>query len=414
MRRDRCSGGGDQQYDFRPQAHLPARAVGRQGYADRTRQETKGKNREPLMLNLLLVFVPVTVILHFVSPQSHTWIFIAASLAIVPLAGWLGRATEHLAERTTEGLGGLLNATFGNAAEMIIALMALKRGLYEVVKASLTGSIIGNVLLVMGAAFLAGGFKHTTQKFNASGARIQATMLSLAAVGLIVPAAYHHIGGPGAIRREAGLSFEISIVLLITYALSLIFSLRTHKQLFAGHTSEAAEVEEGAHRSWSIGKSVAVLAGATALIAWMSEILVGSVEEAAHAFGMTSIFVGVIVVAIVGNAAEHSTAVLVAMKNRMDLSLGIAIGSSIQIALFVAPLLVFASRVIGPRPMDLVFTPAEVLAVGLAVAVTSQIAGDGESNWLEGVQLLAVYVILGMVFYFLPETAAAVESPQHQ
>ena len=358
------------------------------------------------MLNILLILVPVVIGLHFWMPESHTLIFITAALAIVPLAGWLGKATEHLAEKTGEGVGGLLNATFGNAAEMIIAVMALRRGLYEVVKASLTGSIIGNILLVMGAAILAGGIKHRNQTFNASGARIQATMLTLAAVALIVPAGFHYIGGAAAINKEAGLSFEISIVLLITYALSLFFSLHTHKQLFAGHAAEAAAVGEGAHQSWSMGKSIAVLAGATALIAWVSEILVGSVEQAAHAFGMTSLFVGVIVVAIVGNAAEHSTAILVAMKNRMDLSLSIAIGSSIQIALFVAPVLVLLSYVMGPSPMDLVFTPAEVLAVVLAVAVTGQIAGDGESNWLEGVQLLAVYIILGIVFYFLPEPVA--------
>ena len=359
------------------------------------------------MLNWLLIFVPIAAGLHFLRPDQHTLIFIAASIAIIPLAGWLGRATEHLAEKTGEGIGGLLNATFGNAAEMIIAIMALRRGLYDVVKASLTGSIIGNVLLVLGAAILFGGLKFKTQQFNASGARIQATMLTLAAVALTVPAAFHYLGGPNATVLERGLSFDISIVLLVTYALSLFFTLHTHKQLFAGHKAEAAHVKEGSsHASWSTGKSMAVLGVATALIAWISEMLVGSVEEAAHAFGMSSIFVGVIVVAIVGNAAEHSTAILVAMKNRMDLSLSIAIGSSIQIALFVAPLLVMLSYVLGPSPMDLVFTPAEVLAVVLAVAVTAQIAGDGECNWLEGVQLLAVYIILGIVFFFLPEPAA--------
>lgn len=358
------------------------------------------------MLNLLLVFVPITVALHFLRPDWHTWIFLSAALAIVPLAGWLGHATEHLAEKTGEGVGGLLNATFGNAAEMIIALMALRRGLYDVVKASLTGSIIGNILLVLGAAVLAGGLKFPTQKFNAAGARVQSTMLTLAAIALVVPAAFHYLGGPAGYVREAGLSFDISIVLLVTYALSLLFSLRTHKQLFQGHTAEAAQVQDsGGHAGWSTGKSLAVLFGSTALIAWISEMLVGSVEQAAHALGMSSIFVGVIVVAIVGNAAEHSTAILVAVKNRMDLSLSIAIGSSIQIALFVAPLLVLASYVLGPRPMDLVFTPAEVLAVGIAVMITGQIARDGESNWLEGVQLLAVYVILGIVFFFLPEGA---------
>jgi Ca2+:H+ antiporter len=354
-------------------------------------------------LDWLLIFVPVAVALHYMRPDAHTMIFAAASLAIIPLAGWLGKATEHLAERTGEGVGGLLNATFGNAAEMIIAVMALRRGLYDVVKASLTGSVIGNVLLVMGAAILAGGLKYKTQTFNASGARVQATMLSLAAVALIVPAAFHYLGGPGAALKEAGLSFEISLVLLLTYGLSLLFSLHTHKQLFSGHSAEAAAVEENDHKSWSLGKSIGVLSGSTALIAWISEMLVGSVEQAAHALGMTSLFVGIIIVAIVGNAAEHSTAILVALKNRMDLSLGIAIGSSIQIALFVAPVLVLISYAIGPKPMDLVFTPAEVLAVGIAVAITGQIAGDGESNWLEGVQLLAVYAILGIIFFFLPD-----------
>jgi Ca2+:H+ antiporter len=192
---------------------------------------------------------------------------------------------------------------------------------------------------------------------------------------------------------------EISIVLLITYALSLLFSLKTHKQLFSG----GGEPAENNHAAWSMGKALGILAGATALVAWMSEILVGSVEQAAHSFGMTSIFVGVIVVAIVGNAAEHSSAVMAAMKNKMDLSIGISIGSSIQIALFVAPVLVILSHFIGPHPMNLVFTPAEVLAIGLSVLIAGQIASDGESNWLEGVQLLAVYLILGIVFYFLPE-----------
>lgn len=354
------------------------------------------------MLNWLLVFVPVAVGLHFLRPDLHTFIFISAALAIVPLAGWLGHATEHLAEKTGEGVGGLLNATFGNAAEMIIAIMAMRRGLYDVVKASLTGSIIGNVLLVLGAAILAGGVKCSTQKFSASGARVQSTMLSLAAIALILPAAFHYLSGPAGVVREAGLSFDISIVLLITYALSLFFTLHTHKQMFVGKAA-AGPGEESSEPSWSTQKSILVLAGSTALIAWISEILVGSVEQAAHSFGMSSIFVGVIVVAIVGNAAEHSTAVLMAMKNRMDLSLSIAIGSSIQIALFVAPVLVLISYFLGPKPMDLVFTPAEVLAVAIAVAITGQIAGDGESNWLEGVQLLAVYIIIGIVFFFLPE-----------
>ena len=351
-------------------------------------------------MNWLLIFVPLAAGVHIFYPQAQTAAFLLACAAIVPLAGWMGRATEHLADRTGEGIGGLLNATFGNAAELIIALMALRAGLHDVVKASLTGSIIGNILLVLGASVVAGGVRYKSQRFNAVAARSQTTSLTLAAIALIVPAAYHHLAGSAAQLKEGSLSLEISIVLLATYALSLVFSLHTHKQLFAGEPADT--LDQRYELAWSLRKSSLVLAGATAAVAYISEILVKSVEQAAHAFGMTNIFVGVIVVAIIGNAAEHSSAILAAWKNRMDLSLGIAIGSSIQVALFVAPALVFASYAIGPRPMDLVFTPAEVMAIGLAVAITGQISSDGESNWLEGVQLLAVYLVLGIVFYFLP------------
>lgn len=355
-------------------------------------------------LDWLLAFVPVTIALEHLAPHRATWVFVAACLAILPLAGWMGRATEHLAERTGEGIGGLLNATFGNAAELIIALVALRKGLYDIVKASLTGSIIGNILLVLGVAFVAGGVRYPTQRFNSTAARTQATMLTLAAIALILPATFHYLGArtPGLLEREQGLSLEIAIVLLATYAALLLFSLRTHKRLFVGEAAQAAAVEHAHHSPWGVGTSLGVLAAATALVAWMSEILVGSVEHAAEAFGMTDLFLGVIVVAVIGNAAEHSTAVLVALKDRMDLSMGIAIGSSVQIAMFVAPVLVLLSRFVGPAPMDLVFTPLEVVAVALAVLITGQIAGDGESNWLEGVQLLAVYAIFAMVFYLLP------------
>lgn len=351
------------------------------------------------MLNWLLIFVPLAVGLEFLMPGAHTLIFVASCMAIVPLAGWLGHATEELAQHTGAGVGGLLNATFGNAAELIIAIMALRQGLYPVVKASLTGSILGNILLVLGAAVLAGGIKHKRQKFNVTGARAQATLLTMAAIALIMPATFHALAGPDAAVREDRLSLGISLVLLAAYGLHLVFSLGTHKQLFAG------EGETGAPAAWSLKRAVLTLAGAALLIVWMSELLVGSVQEAAASFGMTRVFIGVIVVAVVGNAAEHSTAVMLAMKNKMELSMGIAIGSSLQIALLVAPLLVIASHFIGPRPMDLMFTPAEVVAIFLAVLITGQIASDGESNWIEGVQLLAVYVIMAIVFYFLPETS---------
>jgi Ca2+:H+ antiporter len=356
-------------------------------------------------LDWLLVFIPVTVVLEFAFRDWHASLFIASCLAIIPLAGWMGKATEHLAARAGEGIGGLLNATFGNAAELIIALAALREGLHDVVKASLTGSIIGNILLVLGAAFFAGGLKRKTQSFHAGGARIQATMMTLATIGLILPAAFHWLAGSQGRAAEGDLSLEFAVVLLITYGLSLIFGLHTHKHFFAGHRGEAASVADEMRSAWPLSRSLLLLGGVTALVAWMSEIMVGSVEEAAHTLGLNSLFVGLVIVAIIGNAAEHSTAVLLAVKDRMDLSLGVAIGSSIQIALFVAPVLVVASLFLGPEPMNLVFTPAEVLSIFLAVVIANEIARDGESNWMEGVQLLAVYIMLCIVFYFLPETA---------
>src|ERR1043165_2991806 len=316
-------------------------------------------------LNWLLVCVPIAAVLHYTSPHRDLAIFIASCLAIIPLAGWMGRATEHLAEKTGEGVGGLLNATFGNAAELIIALMALRAGEKEIVKASLTGSIIGNVLLVNGAAFLAGGLKYKSQNFNATAARSQVTMLTLAAIALIAPMGFHYLAGhhENALSKERDLSLEISILLLIIYGLSLVFSLHTHKNLFAGSAVEACALEDKEeHDSWSTNRSLITLLVATGLIAWISEFLVESAGNAAHHMGMSKRFVGVIVVAIIGNAAEHSTAIIMALKNRMDLALGIANGSSLQIALFVAPVLVLASYGIGKEPMDLVFKPAEVLA----------------------------------------------------
>ncbi len=352
-------------------------------------------------LNWLLVFLPGSIAAEHMG-ASPTLVFCLACLAILPLAAWMGKATEHIAAHTGEGIGGLLNATFGNAAEMIIALIALKDGMIDVVKASLTGSIIGNILLVLGASLVAGGVKFKNQAFNASGARMQSTLLTLAAVGLIAPAAFHHLAGPAGLPVEMDLSLEIAIVLFISYGLGLLFTLHTHKEFFEG----AGGHGHGDEKTWPLTKALGLLVGATVLVAWVSEILVGSVEHAAHDLGMTNVFVGVIVVAIVGNAAEHSTAILMAFQNKMDLSLSIAIGSSVQVALFVAPVLVFASYFMAPTPMDLVFTPAEVLAVVMAVFITYQIAADGESNWLEGALLLAVYIVLGIVFYFLPEAAA--------
>ena len=359
-------------------------------------------------INWLLVFVPVAILLR-IWPQfeNETALFICSCLAVVPLAGGMGRATEELAEHLGQGVGGLLNATFGNAAELIIALMALSKGLTGVVKASITGSIIGNVLLVMGVSILAGGLKFREQRFNKTAARTSTTTLTLAAVALAIPTVFHvsaaGYAGGWSQATEHKLSLAIAVVLFVTYACLLGFELVTHKQLYAGDPQDDGEEREEASR-WSVSKSLFVLIVATSLVALMSEFLVGAVEAARATLGLTEVFVGVIVIAVIGNAAEHSTAVVMAMKNKMGLSLEIAVGSSLQIALFVAPVLVFSSYLFG-QPMDLEFTLPEVVAVIVAVHLIFQINGDGETNWLEGVQLLSVYLILCVLFFYLPERA---------
>jgi Ca2+:H+ antiporter len=348
------------------------------------------------MMNWLMILVPAAIGLEFFAPERHLLVFATSSLAIVPIAAWMGWATEQLAERMGEGVGGLLNATFGNAAELIIAFVALHAGLYDVVEASLAGSIIGNILLVLGAAMLAGGLRYPEQHFNPAGARSQATMLMLAAIALAIPAAFESASSV----TTAGLnrlSVAISIVLLGAYVLYLVYALVTHSALFKG-----SFVPEEGKVPASIARAVSVLVAATAVIAWLSEIMVGAIEPTAHEFGLSSAFVGVFVVAVVGNAAEHATAITAAMKDRMDLSLSIAIGSSAQVALFVAPVLVLVSLFVGPTPMDLAFPGGLVLIVILSVLITVQVAGDGRSDWLKGAQLLAVYLILGLTYFFLP------------
>lgn len=351
-------------------------------------------------LFFLLIFVPVSILLEILH-ANEIWIFASSAAAIIPLAALMGKATEHLSEKLGAGVGGLLNASFGNAAELIIALMAMRRGLYDVVKASITGSIIGNVLLVLGLSIVAGGIKYERQSFNRTAASNGATLLALSAIGLIVPAIFHMIVRTTNSGSEQQLNLEIAIVLFITYILNLLFTLKTHKHIYAGDNIHPEENHSNAGNSWSKGKSISVLLISTAFVALMSEFLVGAVEHTAKVFGMTEVFVGVILVAIIGNAAEHSTAVIMALKNKMDIAMNIAIGSSIQIALFVAPVLVFVSYFFGP-PMDLLFTTFEVLSIVLTVGIVSLISLDGESNWMEGVQLLAVYLILGIAFFYLP------------
>ncbi|MEX0727728.1 MAG: calcium/proton exchanger [Planctomycetaceae bacterium] len=358
-------------------------------------------------LNVLLVLIPIAVVIDFQEGPA-LWIFMISAAAIVPLAGLMGKSTEMLAEKMGPAIGGLLNASFGNAAELIIAFFALREGLVDVVKASITGSILGNVLLVMGASFFAGGLKFQRQRFNPTAAGMAATLLALAAIGLLVPAIFHahlfvHHHEDAALERE--LSVEISVVLFTSYLLMLLFSLKTHKHLY--HATDEKPEEQHVQFSdlqghWSTRTSLIVLISATCGVAWMSELLVGAIEQASEQMGWSEMFVGVVVVAIVGNAAEHSTAILVAMKNHMELSFQIAIGSGLQIALFVAPVLVFISQLPGFPPLDLRFSMLEVLAVGVSVLVVGLVAVDGESNWMEGLLLLAVYVILAMAFYNLP------------
>jgi Ca2+:H+ antiporter len=386
---------------------------------------SKSRNWLKPRVDWLLIFVPIAMVLRFVpGVENPTALFVVSCLAIIPLAGWMGRATEHLAEHLGQGVGGLLNATFGNAAELIIALFALSKGLTGVVKASITGSIIGNVLLVLGLSFLSGGLKYSKQEFNRTAASVSATALTLAAIALIIPTIFHQAAAqvPVALggwtpAKEQTLSLAIAVVLFLTYALLLFFTLVTHRELFGGVESKGVakaagaewtlmEAEEGAHAPWSIRKALGVLVTATAFVALVSEFLVGAIEQARETLGLTEVFVGVIVVAIVGNAAEHSSAILMAIRNKMDISIGIAVGSSLQIALFVAPLLIFASYLLG-TPMNLEFTIPEVVAVVASIIIVEQISADGESNWVEGVQLLSVYAILAILFYFLPDVHAA-------
>jgi Ca2+:H+ antiporter len=352
---------------------------------------------------LLAPLIPVAVALDLVGAPA-TVVFATSALGIVPTAALMGRATEELAARSGPGIGGLLNVTFGNAPELIIALFALGQGLQEVVKASIVGSIIGNMLLVLGAAMLAGGIGRDKQRFSATSASIQTTMLMLAGAALVMPAIFELVEGqglpqPGAESVNYGgtvehLSLAVAIVLIATYVIGLFFSLKTHRDLFN------PEYEDEDTWGWSTRTSVIALAIAGVLVGVMSEVLVGSITEASQSIGLSEFFIGVIVVAIVGNAAEHWVAVLVAMKDKMDLAVNIAVGSSAQVALFVAPVLVIASYAIGPHPLALVFNGFELGAILLAILIGNHVTADGESTWFEGVQLLAVYFVFGLAFYF--------------
>jgi Ca2+:H+ antiporter len=357
---------------------------------------------------LLSPLIPAAVIADL-ADASGTLVFFLAAGALIPPAAMMGRATEELAERSGNVVGGLLNVTFGNAPELIIALFALGAGLHEVVKASLIGSILGNVLLVMGAAMLVGGLSagrtRGVQKFGQTAAAVQSTMLLLAVAALVMPGVFALVQGGG--LPSAGdervsygsdlehLSFAVACVLIVSYLAGLLFSLRTHASLFNPHEEESSTEDRG---DWSTRRSVIALAVSGALVGLLSEILVGSIEEASEAIGLSEFFIGVIIVAIVGNAAEHWVAVLVAYKNKMSLSVNIAIGSSVQIALFVTPVLVLVSFILGPGPMPLVFNGFELAGLAIAAIIANQVTQEGESTWYEGLQLLLVYLVLALTF----------------
>lgn len=344
-------------------------------------------------LRYFLVFIPVSLVgefMHF----SQTWMFILSALAIIPLAGLMGEATEEISFYSGPRVGGFLNATFGNATELIIAFFAMKEGLFDVVKASIAGSVIGNVLLVLGVSMLAGGLKYKTQKFNPKTLDISSSMLLFAVIGLVIPAVFTHTIKPELLNTSyEGLSVVVAVIMIAIYILSLVFSFYTHKDLYF------VKPDEDSKAKWSMRTSVLVLVGATILIGIESELFVGAVEPMSKTLGLSEFFIGIILVPIIGNAAEHSTAVIMAIKNRMDVAVEIAIGSSLQIILFVTPILIFLSLLF--TPMSIVFNTFELVSLIFAVLIANKVADDGESNWLEGVQLIAVYIIIAASFFII-------------
>jgi len=349
--------------------------------------------------NFLLVFVPVTLCLDWFEADS-TLIFASSGLAIVPLAGLLGKATESLSVFIGETLGGLLAATMGNAPELIISLFALKAGLHDVVKAAITGSIIGNLLLGLGLAMFLGGLDKVKQEFNRTSAGMSSGLLMLASVGLIVPAIFQFTT-----EQERDFSTEIAVVLFVAYILSLIFTLKTHQHLFSAEAAKPAdrrEVGEAEEKLWNKNQAIGVLVAVTIGITFMSETLTGAIEPAAESFGFTPIFAGVIFLATFGNVTDMMNSVRFARKDQMELAMGISVGASTQVVMFVAPVLIFASYFMGTKPLDLIFIPFEVVAIVIAVLINRSLTVDGESHWMEGVMLLGVYLILAIGFFYLP------------
>lgn len=355
-------------------------------------------------VNWLFVFIPVTVLLERVGSVAAPVIFFSAALAIVPIAALIVRGTENLSVHTGDAIGGLLNATFGNAPELIIALVALRAGYPDMVRASIIGAILANLLLALGIGFFLGGLKNHVQEYTPKATRSYSTMMLIAVISLGVPSAFSRFFAPeSTVREETLLNVGTAVILLAAYVLYLFFSIKTHPEEFKSDESDADHGHHG--DGWSAPRSLVALLGAAVLAAWMSEILVGAAEETGHALGMSQVFIGIVFLAVVGGAAESSSAVAMALKNKMDLSLGIALGSSIQIALFVAPVLVLASFFIAPEPLELSFRRSELGALFFAVLIGAFVSGDGRSNWYKGVQLVAVYLIVALMFYFIPDPA---------
>ncbi len=353
-----------------------------------------------LIFSILLVFIPISIAGYFLH-WSEVVIFLTSAMAIIPLAAFMGLATEEIAVVLGPNLGGLLNATFGNATELILAFIALKSGLVQVVKATLTGSIISNLLLVMGFAMFLGGLRYKEQNFPPTAARLNASSMNLAVIAILLPTAVQYTSTGIASETLQTLSVAVAIVLISVYILTLLFSMKTHSYLYDVGIAENEQEDEKPPYQPNILLWVGVLLIVTLGVAVESELLVESLEKATEDLGLPALFTGVIFLPIIGNAAEHATAVTVAMKNKMDLSVSVALGSSLQIALFVAPVLVIAGWIIG-QPMDLNFNPFELVAVVVSVLIANSISSDGNSNWLEGVLLLATYAVIGLAFYFHP------------
>lgn len=358
------------------------------------------------ILSLLLLFVPISIAAHFLEWGAAV-VFVTSCIAIVPLAAWMGTATEEIAVVAGPTLGGLLNATFGNATELIIALIALNAGLVSVVKATITGSIIGNLLLVMGLSMLLGGLRYKEQDFQPIVARVNASSMNLAVIAILLPTAMDATSVGLSELTIQRLSIAVAVVLILVYGLTLLFSMKTHSYLFDVGMAEMENLaesnlapEEPEHKP-NLWLWVGVLLVVTLFVAGESELLVDSLEEATSELGLSALFTGVILLPVIGNAAEHATAVTVALKNKMDLSVSVAVGSSMQIALFVAPVLVLAGWLMG-KPMDLNFNAFELVAVVVSVLIANSISSDGKSNWLEGTLLLATYLVLGFAFFFHP------------